>query len=76
MEQNIPNGGDGIGPLSGLANTRAKLKARQIADLERRRAALLARRDVNDRDIKEVDEKLHELRETSEKAAGNDRDAA
>ena len=66
MDQNIPNGGDGIGPLTGLANTRAKLKARQISDLERRRAALLARRDIIDRDIKEVDEKLDGLRETSE----------
>ncbi len=66
MDQNIPNGVDGIGPLTGLANTRAKLKARQIADLERRRAALLARRDIIDRDIKEVEEKLDGLRETSE----------
>jgi hypothetical protein len=66
MDQNIPNGGDGIGPLTGLAKTRAKLKARQIADLERHRAALLARRDIIDRDIKEVDEKLDGLRETSE----------
>ena len=63
MDQNKPNSGDRIGPLTGLANTRDKLKARQIADLERRRAVLLARREIIDRDIKQVDGKLHELRE-------------
>jgi vacuolar-type H+-ATPase subunit E/Vma4 len=66
MGQDNQRSGNGVGPLAGLANTRTKLQARQIADLERRKAALLARREIIDHDIKEVEEKLDELRERSE----------
>jgi hypothetical protein len=63
IDQHKPKTGNAIGPLTGLANARAKLKAMQIADLERRRAVLLARREIIDRDIKQLDGKLDELRE-------------
>jgi vacuolar-type H+-ATPase subunit E/Vma4 len=66
MGQDNQRSGNGVGPLASLANTRTKLQARQIADLERRKAALLARREIIDHDIKEVEEKLDELRERSE----------
>jgi hypothetical protein len=66
MDQDNLKSGRDVGPLTGLARTRAKLKAGQIADLERRKAALLARREIIDRHISELETKLNELQETSE----------
>jgi hypothetical protein len=62
MSQNNQAIGNSFGPLSGLANTRAKLKAKQVADLERRKAALEERRELIDREIRQLDAKLDELR--------------
>jgi hypothetical protein len=66
MDQDNLKSGRDVGPLTGLARTRAKLKAGQIADLERRKAALLARREIIDRDISALEAKLNELREGAE----------
>jgi chromosome segregation ATPase len=66
MDQDNLKSGNDVGPLTGLARTRAKLKARQIADLERRKAALQDRRKVIDREISQLEAKLDELRERFE----------
>ena len=62
MSQNNQTIGSTVGPLSGLANTRAKVRARQVEDLERRKAALEERRELIDREISQLDAKLDELR--------------
>jgi predicted nuclease with TOPRIM domain len=62
MSQNNETSGSTAGPLSALANTRAKLKAERVADLKRRKAALEERRELIDREISQLDAKLDELR--------------
>ena len=66
MDQDNLKSGNDVGPLTGIARTSAKLKARRIADLEWRKAVLLARCEIIDRDISELEAKLDELREGAE----------
>ena len=50
-------------PLTGLEQVRDRVRAGQIQDLERRKAALLARRDIIDRDVRELEARLRKLRQ-------------
>ena len=66
MSQDNQTSGNTVGPLSSLLNTRAKLKAKQVADLKRRKAALQERRVLIDREISDLNAKLDEIQERSE----------
>lgn len=66
MEQDDETQRRADGPLTGLEQARDRLRSRQSADLEGRRAALLARREIIDRELGEVDAQIRALQDQSE----------
>ena len=66
MEQDNETQRRADSPLTGLEQIRDRLRARQSADLEGRKAALLARREIIDRELGEVDAQIRALQDKSE----------
>ncbi len=54
---------DSAGPLASLEDAKKHVRATQIAELERRKANLLERRELIDREIGKLEAKLDALQE-------------